>query len=68
LASRLFKQALEDLCERCGLRPSLVVEQALREKVEDLVDTHDLAEAQRTAGSFRSWDDVERDGASRTPS
>ncbi len=52
---------LPDLCERFGLRKSLVVEQALRSKIEDLLDAHDLEEAQRTAVGFRSWDDVERE-------
>jgi hypothetical protein len=33
----------------------------LKQALEDLVDSHALEEAQRTAGSFRSWDDVERE-------
>lgn len=42
-----------------ALLMNLVVEEALREKIEDLVDAHDLEEAQRTAVSFRRWDEVE---------
>ncbi len=56
-----LKQVLDDVCKRYGLRASVVVEQALREKLEDLVDSHDLEEAQRTAVGFRSWADVERE-------
>ncbi len=54
-----LKQMLEDACERFRLHTNLVVEEALREKLEDLIDAHDLEEARRTATSFRSWDDVE---------
>jgi len=54
-----LKEALDGVCRRYGLLMSLVVEEALREKIEDLVDAHDLEEAQRTAVSFRSWDEVE---------
>lgn len=55
-----LKQALDEVCRRYGLLMSLVVEEALREKIEDLVDTHDLEEAQRTAVGFLDWADVER--------
>jgi predicted transcriptional regulator len=54
-----LKQALDEVCRRYGLLTSHVVEQALREKVEDLIDAHDLEEAQRTAVGFREWADVE---------
>jgi hypothetical protein len=52
-------QMLDEICQRYGLHTNLVVEKALREKLEDLIDSHDLEEAQRTDGSFRSWEDVE---------
>jgi hypothetical protein len=51
-------QMLDEICQRYGLHTNLVVEEALREKLEDLVDSHDLEEAQRNAVSFRSWEDV----------
>ena len=54
-----LKQMLEEVCKRYGLRTDLVVEEALREKLEDLIDAHDLEEAQRTASGFLSWEEVE---------
>ncbi|NJL29420.1 MAG: hypothetical protein HC897_16795 [Thermoanaerobaculia bacterium] len=54
-----LKQALDELCHRYGLRRSSIVEQALREKLEDLIDAFDLEEAQRTATTFLGWDEVE---------
>lgn len=54
-----LKQMLDEVCEKYGLHTSLVVEEALREKLEDLVDAHDLEEAQRTAVGFRNWESVE---------
>lgn len=56
-----LKQVLDEVCKRYGLRASAIVEQALREKLEDLVDSEDLEEAQRTAVGFRSWADVKRE-------
>ncbi len=42
------------------MRKNFVVEQALREKIEDLADAFDLEKARKTAGVFRPWTDVER--------
>jgi hypothetical protein len=38
-----------------------VVAQALREKIEDLIDAHDLDQARRTAVAFRPWEAVVRE-------
>ena len=43
------KKALVDLCRRRGLKVTAVVEQALREKLEDLEDSLELDDAIRTA-------------------
>jgi predicted transcriptional regulator len=51
--------ALDEVCERLGLRKNFVIEQALREKIEDLLDAHDLEAARSSAVSFTAWDDVE---------
>lgn len=54
-----LKRALDDLCRRYGLRKNFVVEQALREKIEDLLDTFALEEARQTATGFVPWDAVQ---------
>jgi predicted transcriptional regulator len=56
-----LKRALDDACRRYGLRKNFVVEQALREKLEDLADAFDLEEARKTAVSFRPWQAVEKE-------
>lgn len=56
-----LKAALDEVCRRFGLRKSFIVEEALREKLEDLVDAFDLEEARKTAVSFRSWEEVEKE-------
>ncbi len=53
-------KALHETCERFGLRKNFVVEQALREKLEDLVDAFELEEARKSAVSFTAWDEVEQ--------
>lgn len=49
---------LNDVCKRFGLRKNFVVEQALREKIEDILDTLDLQDAVKEADSFHDWKDV----------
>ena len=44
-----IKRALQETCRRSGLKVTAVVEQALREKLEDLADNHDLEDAVRSA-------------------
>lgn len=56
-----LKRTLDDVCRRYGLRKNFVVEQALREKLEDLMDAHDMEEARQTAVSFRSLANVEKE-------
>lgn len=46
------KRALDDVCRKRGLKMAAVVEQALREKIEDLEDSLDLADAIRSAGEM----------------
>ncbi len=52
---RELKRALDEVCRKHGLRKSFVVESALREKIEDLLDTYDLKEAISEGDSFRPW-------------
>ncbi|MBI4576324.1 MAG: hypothetical protein HY722_08690 [Planctomycetes bacterium] len=53
--------ALDAVCARLGLRKNFVVEQALRQKIEDLLDSEDLREAIREATGFHPWEAVKRD-------
>lgn len=56
-----LKETLDQVCEKLGLRKNYVVESALREKLEDLMDAHDLQEAIREATGFHSWDKVKKE-------
>jgi predicted DNA-binding protein len=63
LATRLpadLTAQLDEVCKKLGLRKNFVVETALREKLEDLMDAHDLREAIREATGFHSWEDVKK--------
>lgn len=51
-------RALDRVCREMGLRKNHVVEAALREKIEDLLDTYDLDGAIREATEFHSWRSV----------
>ncbi|MBI2082991.1 MAG: hypothetical protein HYT76_05425 [Deltaproteobacteria bacterium] len=56
-----LKETLDQVCEKLGLRKNYVVESALREKLEDLMDSHDLQEAIREASGFHPWDKVKKE-------
>lgn len=58
---RDLKEALDEVCQRFGLRKNFVVEQALREKLEDLLDTFDLQEAVHEATGFHDWEKVKKE-------
>ena len=51
-------EALVAVCSRLGLRQNFVVEAAIREKIEDLLDAEDLCEAVKGATGFHLWEDV----------
>jgi predicted DNA-binding protein len=55
-----LKETLDQVCEKLGLRKNFVVESALREKLEDLLDTYDLEEAIGEATGFHSWENVKK--------
>lgn len=46
---------LDRVCESLGLRKNFVIESALREKLEDLLDARELENAIRTAVGFHEW-------------
>ena len=54
-------EILDRVCQELGLRKNFVVETALREKLEDLVDTHDLQEAVKEASGFHAWSSVKKE-------
>jgi predicted DNA-binding protein len=61
LATKLpidLAETLDAVCKRLGLRKSWVVEEALREKIEDLLDAEDLGEAIKEATGFHAWEEV----------
>lgn len=58
---RDLTESLDALCRQLGLRKNHVVETALREKIEDLLDAHDLREAVKESTGFHSWDEVKRE-------
>ena len=51
-------EALEAVCKQLRLQKSFVVETALREKIEDLVDAEELREAVKQATGFLAWEEV----------
>ena len=50
-----LKKTLDLVCRQLGLRKTYVVEMALREKLEDLMDAEDLKESISEATGFHSW-------------
>ncbi len=57
-------KALDGVCRKLGLRKNFVVEAALREKIEDLLDAEDLRQAMADATAFHSWDKVKAEARS----
>ena len=51
---------LDVVCKKLGLRKNFVLETALREKIEDLLDAEDLREAIRAATGFHPWEEVKK--------
>jgi len=65
LATKLpldLTRALDEVCGKLGLRKNHVIETALREKIEDLLDGEDLKSAQREATGFHDWEGVRKEG------
>ena len=55
-------RTVDAVCERMGLRKTFLVEAALREKIEDLLDAQDLREAIEQTTRFHKWEAVKREG------
>lgn len=56
-----LKKALDIICKKLGLKKNFVIESALREKIEDLIDTYDLEESIKEATGFTPWEKVKED-------
>lgn len=56
----VLKTQLDATCAMLGLRKNFVVEEAIREKLEDLLDAHDLRQAIAEATGFHSWESVKK--------
>ena len=54
------KKRLDEVCALLGVRKNFVVEEAIREKIEDLLDAHDLRQAMKEATGFHSWGSLKK--------
>ena len=52
---------LDAVCKKLGLRKNFVLEAALREKLEDLMDAADLRSAINEATGFHAWAEVKKE-------
>jgi len=57
---RKLKRQIDEVCRLLGLKKSFLVEEAIREKIEDLLDAHDLRQAMSEATGFHSWESVKK--------
>ena len=55
-----LKDQLDKVTALLGLKKNFVVEEALREKLEDLLDAHDLREAMKDATGFQPWSEAKK--------
>jgi len=55
-----LKRQISLVCESLGLKKNFVIEEAIREKLEDLMDAHDLRLAVKEATGFHSWSSVKK--------
>lgn len=70
LATRLpvdLIRALDEVCRQLGFRKNHVLEVALREKIEDLLDSEDLRQAVESSTGFHSWEAVRKASARGRP-
>lgn len=55
---RELKKRIDEVCALLGMRKSFLVEEAIREKIEDLLDAYDLRQAMKEATGFHSWKSI----------
>lgn len=56
-----LKKQLTTVCDLLGIRKNFVVEEAIREKLEDLLDAYDLRQSIKEASGFHSWDSIKKE-------
>ena len=56
-----LKEQIDQVCGLLGLRKNFLVEEAIREKIEDLLDSYDLRQAMKEATGFHSWESVKKE-------
>ena len=55
-----LKEKVDKVCALLGMRKNFFYEEAIREKLEDLLDGHDLRQAMKEATGFHAWDSVKK--------
>ena len=56
-----LKKQLDAVCVLLGVKKSYLVEEAIREKLEDLLDSYDLRQAVKEATGFHPWESVKKE-------
>ncbi len=56
-----LKQQIDEVCTLLGMRKNFLVEEAIREKLEDLLDAYDLRQAMKEATGFHAWDSIKKE-------
>ncbi|MBI3553194.1 MAG: hypothetical protein HY077_11915 [Elusimicrobia bacterium] len=58
---RELKKQIDQVCGLLGLRKNFLIEEAVREKLEDLLDAYDLRQAIGEASGFHSWESIKKE-------
>ena len=56
-----LKKQMETTCALLGIRKNFLVEEAIREKLEDLLDAYDLRQAIQDATGFHPWEAIKKE-------
>ena len=59
-----LKKQIHSVCALLGLRKNFLIEEAIREKIEDLLDRYDLRQAVKESTGFHSWNSVKKESKS----
>ncbi len=54
-------KSLDLICKKSGISKKFIVESALREKIEDLLDKYDLENAISESTGFHSWEAMKQE-------
>jgi predicted DNA-binding protein len=56
-----LKKQLDAVCVLLGVKKSYLVEEAIREKLEDLLDSYDLRQAMKEATGFHALETLKKE-------